>query len=122
MQLRHLRTALLPGGAGEEGDGGFNGAFKEKVTAVAWAPNNQKFAVCTADRVVTLFDEVMGAQHLGLAALLHVSLAVVAKKMPCPILGALPPFSEWREDGQVLDQACRQGPQKLYRAGACFQP
>ncbi|CAN0377521.1 unnamed protein product, partial [Ectocarpus sp. 8 AP-2014] len=28
-----------------------------KVMAVAWAPNNRKLAVCTADRVVALYDE-----------------------------------------------------------------
>lgn len=28
-----------------------------KITAMAWAPNNSKLAVCTADRVVLLFDE-----------------------------------------------------------------
>ena len=28
-----------------------------KVTAVAWAPNNKKFAVCTVDRVVQLYDD-----------------------------------------------------------------
>ncbi len=28
-----------------------------KVTALAWAPNNNKLAVCTVDRVVLLFDD-----------------------------------------------------------------
>jgi len=28
-----------------------------RITAVAWAPNNLKLAVCTSDRVVLLFDE-----------------------------------------------------------------
>ncbi len=28
-----------------------------KVTCMAWAPNNNKFAVCTVDRVVLLYDE-----------------------------------------------------------------
>lgn len=28
-----------------------------KVTCMAWAPNNAKFAVCTIDRVVILYDE-----------------------------------------------------------------
>uniref|UniRef100_A0AAY4EKD8 Intraflagellar transport protein 172 homolog n=1 Tax=Denticeps clupeoides TaxID=299321 RepID=A0AAY4EKD8_9TELE len=28
-----------------------------KVTCMAWAPNNAKFAVCTVDRVVLLYDE-----------------------------------------------------------------
>ena len=28
-----------------------------RVTAMAWAPNNSKLAVCTVDRVVLLFDE-----------------------------------------------------------------
>lgn len=27
------------------------------MTAVAWAPNNSKLAVCTVERVVLLFDE-----------------------------------------------------------------
>lgn len=29
-----------------------------KVTAIAWAPNNQKMAVVTMDRVVILYDEL----------------------------------------------------------------
>ncbi|KAG5180215.1 hypothetical protein JKP88DRAFT_182394 [Tribonema minus] len=50
MQLRHLQTVLAPPGEG--------GSLPlQKVTAIAWAPNNRKLAVCTADRVVTLFDE-----------------------------------------------------------------
>lgn len=28
-----------------------------KVTALAWAPNNSKLAVCTVDRVVLLYDD-----------------------------------------------------------------
>lgn len=28
-----------------------------KVTALAWAPNNNKLAVCTVDRVVVLYDD-----------------------------------------------------------------
>ena len=28
-----------------------------KITAMAWAPNNSKLAVCTADRVIVLYDE-----------------------------------------------------------------
>jgi len=28
-----------------------------QVQEMAWSPNNQKFAVCSADRVVHLFDE-----------------------------------------------------------------
>ena len=28
-----------------------------KITAMAWAPNNTKLAVCTVDRVIILFDE-----------------------------------------------------------------
>lgn len=28
-----------------------------KVTCMAWSPNNTKFAVCTVDRVVLLYDE-----------------------------------------------------------------
>ncbi|XP_071324251.1 intraflagellar transport protein 172 homolog [Trachinotus anak] len=45
MQLKHLRTLLTP----QEG--------AAKVTCMAWAPNNTKFAVCTVDRVVLLYDE-----------------------------------------------------------------
>ena len=45
MQLRHFKTVLAP----VEGI--------SKVTALAWAPNNQKFAAVTTDRVVYLFDE-----------------------------------------------------------------
>lgn len=28
-----------------------------KVTCMSWAPNNTKFAVCTVDKVVLLYDE-----------------------------------------------------------------
>ena len=28
-----------------------------KICALSWSPNNLKLAVCTADRVVILFDE-----------------------------------------------------------------
>ncbi|XP_074541957.1 intraflagellar transport protein 172 homolog [Halichoeres trimaculatus] len=45
MQLKHLKTLLTPT---EDAD---------KVTCMAWAPNNNKFAVCTSDRVVLLYDE-----------------------------------------------------------------
>uniref|UniRef100_A0A8D3EAU2 Intraflagellar transport protein 172 homolog n=1 Tax=Scophthalmus maximus TaxID=52904 RepID=A0A8D3EAU2_SCOMX len=45
MQLRHLKTLLTP----QEG--------AAKVTCMAWAPNSTKFAVCTVDRVVLLYDE-----------------------------------------------------------------
>ncbi|XP_029847708.3 intraflagellar transport protein 172 homolog [Ixodes scapularis] len=45
MQIRFLKTLLPP----QDG--------AAKVTAIAWSPNNVKLAVCTADRVVLLFDE-----------------------------------------------------------------
>ncbi|XP_039981994.1 intraflagellar transport protein 172 homolog [Xiphias gladius] len=45
MQLKHLKTLLTS----QEG--------AAKVTCMAWAPNNTKFAVCTVDRVVLLYDE-----------------------------------------------------------------
>ncbi|PIK55820.1 putative intraflagellar transport protein [Apostichopus japonicus] len=45
MQLKHMKTLLTP----QDG--------AAKITAMAWAPNNTKLAVCTADRVVLLFDE-----------------------------------------------------------------
>uniref|UniRef100_A0A3Q0QW63 Intraflagellar transport 172 n=1 Tax=Amphilophus citrinellus TaxID=61819 RepID=A0A3Q0QW63_AMPCI len=45
MQLKHLKTLLTP----QEG--------AAKVTCMSWAPNNNKFAVCTVDRVVLLYDE-----------------------------------------------------------------
>uniref|UniRef100_A0A8P4PXP0 Intraflagellar transport 172 n=1 Tax=Dicentrarchus labrax TaxID=13489 RepID=A0A8P4PXP0_DICLA len=45
MQLKHLKTLLTP----QEG--------AAKVTCLTWAPNNTKFAVCTVDRVVLLYDE-----------------------------------------------------------------
>ncbi|XP_030838935.1 intraflagellar transport protein 172 homolog isoform X2 [Strongylocentrotus purpuratus] len=45
MQLKHLKTLLNP----QDG--------AAKITAMAWAPNNTKLAVCTVDRVVLLFDE-----------------------------------------------------------------
>ncbi|XP_074847703.1 intraflagellar transport protein 172 homolog isoform X2 [Carettochelys insculpta] len=45
MQLRHVRTLLSP----QDG--------AAKVTCMAWSYNNAKFAVCTVDRVVLLYDE-----------------------------------------------------------------
>uniref|UniRef100_A0A0J9YV04 Intraflagellar transport 172 n=1 Tax=Mus musculus TaxID=10090 RepID=A0A0J9YV04_MOUSE len=45
MQLKHLRTLLSP----QDG--------AAKVTCMAWSQNNAKFAVCTVDRVVLLYDE-----------------------------------------------------------------
>uniref|UniRef100_A0A8C8SJG0 Intraflagellar transport protein 172 homolog n=1 Tax=Pelusios castaneus TaxID=367368 RepID=A0A8C8SJG0_9SAUR len=45
MQLRHVRTLLTP----QDG--------AAKVTCMAWSYNNTKFAVCTVDRVVLLYDE-----------------------------------------------------------------
>ncbi|KAL5017204.1 hypothetical protein ScPMuIL_006793 [Solemya velum] len=45
MQLKHLKTFLTP----QDG--------AAKICGMAWAPNNLKFAVCTADRVILLFDE-----------------------------------------------------------------
>ncbi|XP_066234732.1 intraflagellar transport protein 172 homolog isoform X2 [Saccopteryx leptura] len=45
MQLKHLRTLLSP----QDG--------AAKVTCMAWSQNNVKFAVCTVDRVVLLYDE-----------------------------------------------------------------
>eukprot|EP00736_Rhodelphis_marinus_P012459 Rmarinus@m.5702 len=45
MQLRHLKTVHSP-------SDGIN-----RVTGIAWSPNNKKLAIVTADRVVHLFDE-----------------------------------------------------------------
>ncbi|KAM6915750.1 intraflagellar transport protein 172 homolog [Xenentodon cancila] len=45
MQLKHLKTLLSP----QDG--------AAKVSCAAWAPSNSKFAVCTTDRVVLLYDE-----------------------------------------------------------------
>ncbi|XP_063770977.1 intraflagellar transport protein 172 homolog isoform X3 [Pseudophryne corroboree] len=45
MQLKHMKSLLTP----QDG--------AAKVTAMAWAQNNAKFAVCTVDRVVLLYDE-----------------------------------------------------------------
>ncbi|KAG1963505.1 intraflagellar transport protein [Pimephales promelas] len=45
MQLKYLKTLLTP----QDG--------AAKVTCMAWASNNAKFAVCTIDRVVILYDE-----------------------------------------------------------------
>ena len=44
MQLKHVQSLTSPTDAGN------------KVTAVCWAPNGSKLAVCTTDRVVQLFD------------------------------------------------------------------
>ncbi|XP_053316583.1 intraflagellar transport protein 172 homolog [Spea bombifrons] len=45
MQLKHMRSLLTP----QEG--------AAKVTCMTWSQNNAKFAVCTVDRVVLLYDE-----------------------------------------------------------------
>jgi intraflagellar transport protein 172 len=45
MQLKHIKSVTQPS------DG------IVKVTALCWAPNGKKFAVCTSDRVVLMFDE-----------------------------------------------------------------
>lgn len=49
MQLRFLSNVMPP----REG--------VCKVTALTWCPNNKRFAVVTADRIVHLFDET--GQH-----------------------------------------------------------
>ena len=45
MQLKYLKNIL------QCQDGA------AKITALAWSPNNLKLAVCTADRVIILFDD-----------------------------------------------------------------
>jgi intraflagellar transport protein 172 len=45
MQLKYFQTINPPS----------TGILK--VTTVCWSPNGKKLAVCTADRVVLLFDE-----------------------------------------------------------------
>ncbi|XP_030054442.1 intraflagellar transport protein 172 homolog [Microcaecilia unicolor] len=45
MQLKHMKTLLTP----QDG--------AAKVTCMAWSQSNAKFAVCTVDRVVLLYDE-----------------------------------------------------------------
>jgi hypothetical protein len=45
MQLKHIQSITQPG----EGI--------VKVTAICWAPNGKRLAVCTTDRVVLMFDE-----------------------------------------------------------------
>lgn len=45
MQLRHLQSIT------QSTDG------IQKVTALCWAPNGKRLAVCTTDRVVLMFDE-----------------------------------------------------------------
>ena len=45
MQLKHLQSITRPG------DG------IVKVTAVCWAPNGKRLAICATDRVVQMFDE-----------------------------------------------------------------
>uniref|UniRef100_A0A668A2T2 Intraflagellar transport protein 172 homolog n=1 Tax=Myripristis murdjan TaxID=586833 RepID=A0A668A2T2_9TELE len=44
MHLKYVKTLLPP-------------QALARVTCLAWAPNNSKFAVCTIDRVVLLYDE-----------------------------------------------------------------
>lgn len=48
MQLRHLQTLIQAQ----------DPVSPNKITAICWAPNNKKLAVCGVDRLVTLFDEV----------------------------------------------------------------
>ncbi|KAM5126276.1 intraflagellar transport protein 172 homolog [Mantella aurantiaca] len=45
MQLKHMKTLLTP----QEG--------AAKVTCMAWSHGNGRFAVCTVDRVILLYDE-----------------------------------------------------------------
>ena len=45
MQLRHLKSITQP----------VDGI--QKVTAICFAPNGKRLAVCTTDRVVLMFDE-----------------------------------------------------------------
>jgi WD40 repeat protein len=45
MQLRHLQSLIEP-------TDGIN-----KVTAICFSPNGKKLAVCTVDRIVSVFDE-----------------------------------------------------------------
>ncbi len=45
MFIKHLKT-VLPG----------NDTLS-RVSAVTWSPNNQKVAVATSDKVITLYDE-----------------------------------------------------------------
>ncbi|XP_075225811.1 intraflagellar transport protein Oseg2 [Lycorma delicatula] len=45
MQLKHMKT-IIPAQDGPA-----------KIMALAWAPNNIKFAVCNSDRIILLFDE-----------------------------------------------------------------
>ena len=45
MQIKYLKNIL----ACQDG--------AAKISALSWSPNNLKLAVCTADRVVILFDE-----------------------------------------------------------------
>jgi intraflagellar transport protein 172 len=44
MQLKHVKSVTQPTDA------------NNKVTALCWAPNGSRLAVCTTDRVVQLFD------------------------------------------------------------------
>lgn len=45
MQLKHIESLTQPA----------QGIVK--VTAVCWAPNGKRLAICTTDRVVIMFDE-----------------------------------------------------------------
>lgn len=47
MQFKHLQTIHQP----PSGEG------VVRVTAICWAPNGKRLAVCTTDRVVVMFDE-----------------------------------------------------------------
>ena len=45
MQLRHLKTII-------EGN-----ETLERISAIAWSPNNQKLAIATSEKVIQLYDE-----------------------------------------------------------------
>lgn len=45
MQLKHLQSITQPSDD------------IVKVTALCWAPNGKRLAICTTDRVVQMFDE-----------------------------------------------------------------
>ena len=47
MQFKHVQTINQPAAT----------ETMLKVTALCWAPNGKRLAVCTADRVVLMFDE-----------------------------------------------------------------
>lgn len=62
-----------------------------KVTCMAWSQNNAKFAVCTVDRVVLLYDEHGERRDKFSTKPADMKVERTPVCAPCPVPCALPP-------------------------------